>query len=168
MLDCTVSVSLSDAGFLWSCLRGCIPVVVRRLSPWFTDAANNAASPALIPYTEFYNHALDHVDLMQEYANWQTPDRPDRFSYCQYPFTLSIVAKRSILTKVRRRVPAANGRHPVSGRGIGDLPTLKFCVGHRAAVSLHDTELLYLMGYWNVRYWLCYHDTSIRITPECG
>jgi hypothetical protein len=27
------------------------------------------------------------------------PDKPGQFSYCQYPFILSIVAKRNILTK---------------------------------------------------------------------
>jgi hypothetical protein len=37
---------------------------------------------------------------MQEYWRWQSPERPGQFSYCQYPFMLSIVAKRIILTKV--------------------------------------------------------------------
>lgn len=39
------------------------------------------------------------MDLMQDYHYWQNPDRPGQFSYCQYPFILSIVAKRHILTK---------------------------------------------------------------------
>ena len=58
------------------------------------------------------------MDLMAEYFTWQNPDRPGQFSYCQvsiiklyqkcvlientllqYPFILSIVAKRHILTK---------------------------------------------------------------------
>lgn len=51
-------------------------------------------------YIEFYNDALDHLDLIQEYRTWQVPDKQDTFSYCQYPFMLSIVAKRHILTKV--------------------------------------------------------------------
>ncbi|XP_069157582.1 probable E3 ubiquitin-protein ligase HECTD2 [Procambarus clarkii] len=62
-------------------------------------ASNTASQPALLHYTEFYNHALDHLDLMSEYRTWQLPDRPDSFSFCQYPFILSIVAKRHILTK---------------------------------------------------------------------
>jgi E3 ubiquitin-protein ligase HECTD2 len=65
-----------------------------------SDAANNASTPPLLDYTEFYNSALDHMDLMQDYFNWQSPQRPGQFSYCQYPFILSIVAKRIILTKV--------------------------------------------------------------------
>ncbi|RZF44954.1 hypothetical protein LSTR_LSTR001915 [Laodelphax striatellus] len=65
----------------------------------FVDAANNTSSPPLLDYTEFYNSALDHMDLMQDYFNWQNPQRPGQFAYCQYPFILSIVAKRIILTK---------------------------------------------------------------------
>ena len=39
-------------------------------------------------------------NIIQEYYTWQNPDKPGQFSYCQYPFILSIVAKRHILTKV--------------------------------------------------------------------
>ncbi|RXG71677.1 putative E3 ubiquitin-protein ligase HECTD2, partial [Armadillidium vulgare] len=66
-------------------------------------ASNLASKPSLVSYTEFYNHTLDHMDLMAEYRRWQTPERPDSFSYCQYPFVLSIVAKRFILTKIGAR-----------------------------------------------------------------
>ena len=37
------------------------------------DAANNLALPPLVPYTDFYNTALDHTDLMTEYYAWQSP-----------------------------------------------------------------------------------------------
>ena len=37
------------------------------------NAANNLSTPSLIEYTEFYNVSLDHMDLMQEYYNWQNP-----------------------------------------------------------------------------------------------
>jgi len=63
------------------------------------NASNNSCTPPLVEYTEFYNTALDHMDLMKEYYIWQNPDKPGQFSYCQYPFILSIVAKRHILTK---------------------------------------------------------------------
>ena len=75
--------------------------------------------PNIVEYTDFYNVSLDHMDLMAEYYAWQNPERPGQFSYCQviikksfktmnifwylfffqYPFILSIVAKRHILTK---------------------------------------------------------------------
>lgn len=32
----------------------------------FTDTANNLVHPPLIPYTDFYNSTLDHIDLMEE------------------------------------------------------------------------------------------------------
>ena len=44
------------------------------------------------------------LTLFQEYYTWQNPDKPGQFSYCQYPFILSIVAKRHILTKVGESV----------------------------------------------------------------
>nr|XP_053648254.1 probable E3 ubiquitin-protein ligase HECTD2 [Cherax quadricarinatus] len=62
-------------------------------------ASNTSSQTPLLHYSEFYNHALDHLDLMAEYRTWQVPERPDSFSFCQYPFILSIVAKRHILTK---------------------------------------------------------------------
>lgn len=65
-----------------------------------TDASNNSAVTPLVSYTEFYNSTLDHIDLMKEYLTWQSPERPGQFSYCQYPFVLSIAAKRFVLTKV--------------------------------------------------------------------
>ncbi|KAG8282825.1 putative E3 ubiquitin-protein ligase HTD2 [Homalodisca vitripennis] len=82
------------------------------------NAANNGSSPPLLDYTEFYNSALDHVDLMQDYFNWQS--HSGQFAYCQYPFILSIVAKRIILTKdseqqmiltARRSLVAKVARH---------------------------------------------------------
>lgn len=76
--------------------RWWIPTATKVLA--LLNAANNL-NTALLDYTEFYNVSLDHMDLMAEYYAWQNPDRPGQFSYCQYPFILSIVAKRHILTK---------------------------------------------------------------------
>ncbi|KAJ4431548.1 hypothetical protein ANN_20147 [Periplaneta americana] len=80
--------------------RWWIPTGTKTLA--LINAANNSSTPPLLDYTEFYNSALDHMDLMQDYFNWQSPQRPGQFSYCQYPFILSIVAKRIILTKCVR------------------------------------------------------------------
>ena len=33
------------------------------------NAANNSCSPTIIDYTEFYNMALDHMDLMKVRCN---------------------------------------------------------------------------------------------------
>ncbi|XP_076066070.1 putative E3 ubiquitin-protein ligase HECTD2 [Oratosquilla oratoria] len=98
--------------------RWWIPTATRVLAILY--ASNSSGPPSLLHYTEFYNHALDHLDLMAEYRTWQVPEKPDSFSYCQYPFILSIVAKRHILTKdaeqqmiltARRSLVAKVARH---------------------------------------------------------
>lgn len=81
----------------------------RIIIPYFlfslsTDVANNDSSPPLVSYTELYNSALDHIDLMQDYYVWQNCKHPGQFAYCQYPFVLSILAKRFILTKVSKKI----------------------------------------------------------------
>ncbi|XP_021361218.1 probable E3 ubiquitin-protein ligase HECTD2 isoform X1 [Mizuhopecten yessoensis] len=63
------------------------------------NAANNLSSPLLVPIADFYNSSLDFMDLMAEYYTWQNPSHCSGFSFCQYPFILSISAKRSILQK---------------------------------------------------------------------
>ncbi|WAR21788.1 HECD2-like protein, partial [Mya arenaria] len=51
------------------------------------NAANNLCVPHLVSHIDFYNMALDNLDLMSE------------FSFCQYPFILSITGKRTILQR---------------------------------------------------------------------
>nr|XP_006117511.1 probable E3 ubiquitin-protein ligase HECTD2 isoform X2 [Pelodiscus sinensis] len=63
------------------------------------NAANTLANPAVIPYTDFYNSTLDHIDLMEEYHNWQCYGNSHRFSFCQYPFVISIAAKKVIIQR---------------------------------------------------------------------
>ncbi|XP_059179233.1 probable E3 ubiquitin-protein ligase HECTD2 isoform X2 [Physella acuta] len=63
------------------------------------NAANNLLLPSIVQYIEFYNSTLDHLDLMAEYYAWQNPSSHAGFSFCQYPFILSIAAKKSILQK---------------------------------------------------------------------
>ncbi|KAL7990468.1 hypothetical protein Chor_013898, partial [Crotalus horridus] len=63
------------------------------------DASNSPANPSFIPYTDFYNSTLDHIDLMEDYHNWQCYGNSHRFSFCQYPFIISIAAKKAIIQK---------------------------------------------------------------------
>uniref|UniRef100_A0A8D0G4C5 HECT-type E3 ubiquitin transferase n=1 Tax=Sphenodon punctatus TaxID=8508 RepID=A0A8D0G4C5_SPHPU len=63
------------------------------------NAANSLASPSIIPYTDFCNSTLDHIDLMEEYHNWQCYGNSHRFSFCQYPFIISIAAKKVIIQR---------------------------------------------------------------------
>ncbi|KAF4519049.1 hypothetical protein B566_EDAN001635 [Ephemera danica] len=77
--------------------RWWIPAAARVLA--LVNAANEGAAPGeqLLHFSELYNMALDHVDLLREYYVWQSS--PQRFSFCQFPFMLSLAAKRYILTK---------------------------------------------------------------------
>ena len=40
----------------------------------FLDAANNLCQPAVVTHMDFYNMALDNLDLMKEYEAWQDPN----------------------------------------------------------------------------------------------
>uniref|UniRef100_A0A2K6SRD9 Probable E3 ubiquitin-protein ligase HECTD2 n=1 Tax=Saimiri boliviensis boliviensis TaxID=39432 RepID=A0A2K6SRD9_SAIBB len=63
------------------------------------NTANNLVHPPLILYTDFYNSTLDHIDLMEEYHTWQNFGNSHRFSFCQYPFVISIAAKKIIIQR---------------------------------------------------------------------
>uniref|UniRef100_A0A2I2Z0U6 Probable E3 ubiquitin-protein ligase HECTD2 n=1 Tax=Gorilla gorilla gorilla TaxID=9595 RepID=A0A2I2Z0U6_GORGO len=64
------------------------------------NTANNLVHPPLIPYTDFYNSTLDHIDLMEEYHTWQNfGNSHSRFSFCQYPFVISVAAKKIIIQR---------------------------------------------------------------------
>ncbi|KAF6035865.1 HECTD2 [Bugula neritina] len=63
------------------------------------NATSNLMEPPKILHTDFYNEILDNVDLLQEYKNWQNPEYQGGFSFCQYPFLITISGKRTILQK---------------------------------------------------------------------
>lgn len=105
--------------------RWWIPSATKILS--ILHAANCNVQPNIVNYTEFYNYALDHINLMSEYYKWQNvapnhshlsdleldSDRRTnscRFSYCQYPFILSIVAKKTIMQKDSEHQMILNAR----------------------------------------------------------
>nr|XP_034994050.1 probable E3 ubiquitin-protein ligase HECTD2 isoform X1 [Zootoca vivipara] len=74
-----------------------IPSAAKVLSLFNTS--NTLANPSIVPYMDFYNSTLDHIDLMEEYHNWQCYGNSQRFSFCQYPFIISIAAKKVIIQK---------------------------------------------------------------------
>ncbi|CAE1250212.1 HECTD2 [Acanthosepion pharaonis] len=63
------------------------------------NAANNLVRPHIVPFEDFYNNSLERCDLLSEYYKWQNVYSHGGFSFCQYPFILSIGAKRSILQR---------------------------------------------------------------------
>ncbi|EON67612.1 hypothetical protein W97_06980 [Coniosporium apollinis CBS 100218] len=55
----------------------------------------------LLPTSGFYNTLLDYSDLIGDFEAWES--RRGRFSFCQYPFFLSIGAKIRIMEHDARR-----------------------------------------------------------------
>lgn len=107
--------------FISACQSAQIPVaiysifIVTALELDIADAANNSCRPPLLHFSELYNEALDHIDLAGDYFKWQDPSATsNHFSYCQYPFILSINAKKLILTKVGA---LSTGKWPASMTG---------------------------------------------------
>ncbi|RWS26545.1 putative E3 ubiquitin-protein ligase HECTD2-like protein [Leptotrombidium deliense] len=101
--------------------RWWIPSATRVLA--LLNTANGNAN--IINYIEFYNSALDHINLMSEYYRWQNPSKSNselektfRFSYCQYPFILSIVAKKLILQRDSEQQMILNARRSLLNRAI--------------------------------------------------
>lgn len=57
--------------------------------------ADPATREPFLPATDFYHSMIDLVDLVGDFDAWES--RRDNFSFCQYPFLLSIWAKTKIL-----------------------------------------------------------------------
>jgi E3 ubiquitin-protein ligase HECTD2 len=62
----------------------------------------------MIPLNTFYNALLDFSDLVSDFEAWES--RTARFSFCQYPFFLSISAKSRILEHDARRQMSIKAR----------------------------------------------------------
>ncbi|KAF4512352.1 hypothetical protein G6O67_001503 [Ophiocordyceps sinensis] len=59
------------------------------------------ASGQLLPTSDFYNLVIDNADLVGDFESWES--KRAKFSFCQYPFLLSIWAKTKILEYDARR-----------------------------------------------------------------
>ncbi|KAK6369355.1 putative E3 ubiquitin-protein ligase [Exophiala oligosperma] len=55
----------------------------------------------IVPISNFYNTMLDYADLVADFETWETTKT--KFTFCQYPFFLSIYAKIHILEHDARR-----------------------------------------------------------------
>ncbi|KZL77559.1 HECT-domain-containing protein [Colletotrichum tofieldiae] len=62
----------------------------------------------IIPTSDFYNTMIDYTDLVAEFEAWES--KRGRFSFCQYPFLLSIWAKSQILEHDARRQQMTKAR----------------------------------------------------------
>ena len=55
----------------------------------------------IVPISTFYNSLLDYADLVADYETWES--KSAKFTFCQYPFFLSIWAKIRIMEHDARR-----------------------------------------------------------------
>ncbi|KAI8237027.1 putative E3 ubiquitin-protein ligase [Colletotrichum sp. SAR 10_86] len=62
----------------------------------------------IIPTSDFYNTMIDYTDLVAEFEAWEL--KRGRFSFCQYPFLLSMWAKSQILEHDARRQQMTKAR----------------------------------------------------------
>ncbi|KAK9965424.1 hypothetical protein ABG768_004517 [Culter alburnus] len=74
-----------------------IPSATKVLS--LLNAANSISCPPIVPFTDFYNLTLDHIDFMEDYHTWQAHGNSSRFTFCQFPFILSTVVKKAIIQR---------------------------------------------------------------------
>ncbi|OKL59544.1 hypothetical protein UA08_05358 [Talaromyces atroroseus] len=65
-------------------------------------------SSMTLPLHYFYNTLLDYSDLVSDFEAWEA--RTAKFSFCQYPFFLSIAAKSRILEHDARRQMSIKAR----------------------------------------------------------
>ncbi|QYT01455.1 HECT-domain-containing protein [Trichoderma simmonsii] len=61
-----------------------------------------------LPPTDFYNSMIDYADLIDDFESWES--KRSKFSFCQYPFLLSVWAKTHILEHDARRQMQSKAR----------------------------------------------------------
>lgn len=62
----------------------------------------------ILPTSDFYEPLIDIADLVVDFETWET--KPGAFSFCQYPFLLSITAKTEVLEHEARRQMRSKAR----------------------------------------------------------
>jgi E3 ubiquitin-protein ligase HECTD2 len=62
----------------------------------------------VLPTSDFYNHFVNSVDLIVDFENWEA--KRGTFSFCEYPFFMSISAKKEVLEHEARRQMASKAR----------------------------------------------------------
>ncbi|XP_034754357.1 probable E3 ubiquitin-protein ligase HECTD2 [Etheostoma cragini] len=108
-----------------------------------SDAANSVSSTPIMPFTDFYNITLEHIDFMEEYRTWQNYGNSTRFSFCQFPFILSTVVKKAIIQKDSEQQMISQARQSlvskVSRRQRVDMNLLFLNIKVRRAQLLSDS-----------------------------
>ncbi|KAI9502103.1 hypothetical protein BX070DRAFT_193419, partial [Coemansia spiralis] len=103
-----------------------------------------------LPTDAFYNEAIESMDLVADYDSWQART-PGAFSFCQYPFLLSLNTKVQIMqvdaarqmnSKLKEAVISAlfQNYHSRFGSNLTNQPHLKLFIRRHCLVedSLHQ------------------------------
>uniref|UniRef100_A0A8C6NUT7 HECT-type E3 ubiquitin transferase n=1 Tax=Nothobranchius furzeri TaxID=105023 RepID=A0A8C6NUT7_NOTFU len=64
------------------------------------NAANSVSCPPIMPFTDFYNITLEHIDFMEDYRTWQNYGNSNR---SEMLFHLIGTSSMSLVSKVSRR-----------------------------------------------------------------
>lgn len=73
----------------------------RHYSPGMNAKYHANSHGQIIPINNFYNTMLDYADLVADFETWEKTK--SKFTFCQYPFFLSIYAKIHVLEHDARR-----------------------------------------------------------------
>ncbi|XP_077586597.1 putative E3 ubiquitin-protein ligase HECTD2 [Stigmatopora nigra] len=107
------------------------------------NAANSVSTPPIMPFSDFYNITLEHIDFMEEYRTWQSYGNSSRFSFCQFPFILSAAVKKAIIQKDSEQQMIRRARQSlvskVSRRQRVDMNLLFLNIKVRRAQLLADS-----------------------------
>uniref|UniRef100_A0A1A8H3E8 HECT-type E3 ubiquitin transferase n=1 Tax=Nothobranchius korthausae TaxID=1143690 RepID=A0A1A8H3E8_9TELE len=107
------------------------------------NAANSVSCPPIMPFTDFYNITLEHIDFMEDYRTWQNYGNSNRFSFCQFPFILPTVVKKAIIQKDSEQQMISQARlslvSKVSRRQRVDMNLLFLNIKVRRAQLLSDS-----------------------------
>lgn len=80
----------------------------------------------MIPISTFYSTLLDYSDLVADFETWES--KSSKFSFCQYPFLLSIWAKIHIMEHDARRQMEAKARDAFFDSVLGHRAVSQYLV----------------------------------------
>ncbi|CAM0135849.1 unnamed protein product [Umbelopsis sp. WA50703] len=87
-------------------------------------AANSTSSK--LPLSAFYNTMVDYVNLMADFESWQS--RSGKFSFCQYPFMISMGAKMEIMESDARDQQETKWREAFLNMLFHQKPTMPYLI----------------------------------------
>ncbi|CAG8366946.1 unnamed protein product [Penicillium salamii] len=80
----------------------------------------------MVPISTFYSTLLDYSDLVADFETWES--KSSRFSFCQYPFLLSIWSKIHIMEHDARRQMEAKARDAFFDSVLGHRAVSQYLV----------------------------------------